>query len=97
MTKPAAFSGPTPETARPTNEQLYRTAPPAHDPAPLIEEPVQTFSHPPELPFPDLPRTFQRFFDALDGDVPLHLMDVNAYKSGMVALRYEVRGPRKGR
>lgn len=32
-----------------------------------------------------------RFFDRLDGDVPLHLAEVKAYESGMVALRYEVR------
>src|SRR4051812_25429295 len=31
------------------------------------------------------------FFDALNRDVPLHLLEVKAYKSGMVALRYEVR------
>jgi dihydrofolate reductase len=30
------------------------------------------------------------FFDRLDQDVALHLLEVNAYKSGMVALRYEV-------
>jgi len=30
------------------------------------------------------------FFDKLDGDVALHLAEVNAYKSGMVELRYEV-------
>ena len=29
------------------------------------------------------------FFEALDKDVPLHLMETTAYKSGMVALRYE--------
>ena len=34
------------------------------------------------------------FFDKLDRDVALHLMEVKAYKSGMVALRYEVRGHR---
>ncbi len=34
------------------------------------------------------------FFDTLDGDVPLHLAEVKAYKSGMVELRYEVRRPR---
>ena len=33
-----------------------------------------------------------RFFDRLDRDVALHLAEVKAYKSGMVALRYEVRG-----
>jgi dihydrofolate reductase len=31
------------------------------------------------------------FFDRLDRDVPLHLAEVKAYKSGMVGLRYEVR------
>ena len=34
------------------------------------------------------------FFDRLDKDVALHLTEVKAYKSGMVALRYEVRGRR---
>jgi dihydrofolate reductase len=34
------------------------------------------------------------FFEKLDRDVPLHLMEVKAYKSGMVGLRYEVRGHR---
>jgi dihydrofolate reductase len=34
------------------------------------------------------------FFDKLERDFPLHLAEVKAYKSGMVALRYEVRGPR---
>jgi len=34
------------------------------------------------------------FFEKLDRDVPLHLMEVKAYKSGMVGLRYEVRRPR---
>jgi dihydrofolate reductase len=34
------------------------------------------------------------FFEKLGGDVPLHLTEVKAYKSGMVGLRYEVRGPR---
>jgi len=33
------------------------------------------------------------FFAGLDQDVTLHLLEVKAYKSGMVALRYEVRGP----
>jgi dihydrofolate reductase len=33
------------------------------------------------------------FFDGLDTDVALHLMDVKAYKSGLVALRHEVRKP----
>ena len=32
------------------------------------------------------------FFEKLDRDVPLHLMEVKAYKSGTVALRYQVRG-----
>jgi dihydrofolate reductase len=32
-----------------------------------------------------------RFFEKLDKDVALHLAEVKAYKSGMVALRYEVR------
>jgi dihydrofolate reductase len=32
------------------------------------------------------------FFDKLDSDVALHLAHVKAYKSGMVELRYEVRG-----
>lgn len=31
------------------------------------------------------------FFDGLDRDVALHLTEVKAYKSGMVALRHEVR------
>ena len=31
------------------------------------------------------------FFDRLDKDVPLHLVEVKGYDSGMVALRYEVR------
>ena len=31
------------------------------------------------------------FFDGLDTDVTLHLLEATAYKSGMVALRYEVR------
>ena len=30
------------------------------------------------------------FFDRLDRDVPLHLADIKAWKSGMVELRYEV-------
>jgi dihydrofolate reductase len=33
-----------------------------------------------------------RFFEKLDKDVALHLAEVKAYKSGMVELRYEVRG-----
>jgi dihydrofolate reductase len=32
------------------------------------------------------------FFEKLDRDIALHLAEVKAYKSGMVALRYEVRG-----
>lgn len=32
-----------------------------------------------------------RFFEQLDRDVALHLTEVKAYRSGMVALRYEVR------
>ena len=32
------------------------------------------------------------FFDRLDDDVALHLVEVKAYKSGMVGLRYDVRG-----
>jgi dihydrofolate reductase len=32
-----------------------------------------------------------RFFDGLDRDVALHLVEVKAYKTGMVALRHEVR------
>jgi dihydrofolate reductase len=31
------------------------------------------------------------FFDSLDKDVALHLAEVNAYKNGIVDLRYEVR------
>jgi dihydrofolate reductase len=31
------------------------------------------------------------FFDKFDGDIALHLMEVKAYKSGVVALRYEFR------
>lgn len=34
------------------------------------------------------------FFEKLDNDVILHLAEVNAYKSGMVELRYDVRGRR---
>jgi dihydrofolate reductase len=34
------------------------------------------------------------FFEKLDRDVALHLAEVKAYKSGMVALCYEVRGRR---
>lgn len=32
------------------------------------------------------------FVERLDRDIALHLAEVKAYKSGMVALRYEVRG-----
>jgi dihydrofolate reductase len=32
------------------------------------------------------------FFDKLDRDVALHLAEVKAYRSGMVELRYEVKG-----
>lgn len=35
-----------------------------------------------------------QFFENLDRDVALHLAEVKAYKSGMVALRYEVRRQR---
>src|SRR4029078_9831517 len=35
-----------------------------------------------------------RFFEKLDKDVPLHLAEVKAYKSGTVALCYDVRGRR---
>jgi dihydrofolate reductase len=35
-----------------------------------------------------------QFFEKIDKDVPLHLAEVKAYKSGMVELRYEVRGHR---
>ncbi len=31
------------------------------------------------------------FFDRLDKDVPLHLLETKAYKNGMIELRYEVR------
>lgn len=34
------------------------------------------------------------FFEQLDRDIPLHLAEVNAYKNGIVELRYEVRGHR---
>jgi dihydrofolate reductase len=33
------------------------------------------------------------FFDQLDTDVALHLAEVNAYKNGLVELRYQVRRP----
>ena len=32
------------------------------------------------------------FFPGLDRDIALHLLEVKAYRSGVVALRYEVRG-----
>jgi dihydrofolate reductase len=32
------------------------------------------------------------FFEGLDKDVALHLLEMKAYKSGLVALRHEVRG-----
>jgi dihydrofolate reductase len=32
------------------------------------------------------------FFGTIDGDIALHLVEVKAYKSGMVELFYEVRG-----
>jgi dihydrofolate reductase len=34
------------------------------------------------------------FFEKLNKDIPLHLAEVKAYKSGMVGLRYEVRRAR---
>ncbi len=37
-----------------------------------------------------------QFFEKLDRDIALHLTEVKAYKSGTVALRYEVRRPRGG-
>ena len=36
------------------------------------------------------------FFDRLDRDVALHLLEAKAYRSGTVALRYEVRRPADG-
>lgn len=33
------------------------------------------------------------FFDRLDRDVPLHLLEAKAYRNGMVALWYEVKRP----
>ena len=33
------------------------------------------------------------FFEGLDRDVALHLLEATAYQSGMVALRYEVKRP----
>ena len=34
-----------------------------------------------------------QFFERLDRDIPLHLAEVRAHKSGIVDLRYEVRSP----
>lgn len=34
------------------------------------------------------------FFATFDRDIPLHLAEVKAYRNGMVALRYEMRGRR---
>lgn len=34
------------------------------------------------------------FFQGLDRDVQLHLLEVKAYKNGMVELRHEVRAHR---
>jgi dihydrofolate reductase len=36
------------------------------------------------------------FFEGLDKDVALHLVEAKAYATGMVALRYEVRRPAAG-
>ena len=36
------------------------------------------------------------FFERLKEDIALHLAEVKAYKSGVVELRYEVRGHRSG-
>jgi dihydrofolate reductase len=36
------------------------------------------------------------FFEKLDTDIALHLAEVKAYESGIVALCYEVRGRRSG-
>jgi dihydrofolate reductase len=36
------------------------------------------------------------FFEKLDKDVALHLVEVKAYKSGMLGIRYEVRRPGPG-
>ena len=33
------------------------------------------------------------FFGTLASDIALHLAEVNAYRNGMVELRYEVRRP----
>ncbi len=32
------------------------------------------------------------FFEKLDRDIPLHLVEVKSYKSGMLGIHYEVRG-----
>ena len=37
------------------------------------------------------------FFERLDRDVPLHLLDVKAYRNGLVELRYEVARDRSAR
>ena len=37
------------------------------------------------------------FFEKLDRDVALHLMEIKAYKNGMVALRYQVRAAMTGK
>lgn len=37
------------------------------------------------------------FFEELDRDVALHLVEVKAYRNGVVALRYEVKQGRDGR
>jgi dihydrofolate reductase len=37
-----------------------------------------------------------RFFEGLERDVALHLVEVKAYASGTVGLRYEVRAPGSG-
>jgi dihydrofolate reductase len=37
-----------------------------------------------------------RFFDRLDRDVALHLVEVKGYKNGMVAVHYEVRREKTG-
>ena len=35
------------------------------------------------------------FFEKLDRDIPLHLVEVKAYKSGMLGIHYAVRGARE--
>lgn len=50
-----------------------------------------------EVPYSILPIVMGdriSFFETLDGDIALHVAEVKAYKSGIVALRYEVRGDR---